>query len=269
VALHGLRMFLFLSKLLPLLIYPLGFACLLLILAIATFWKRPRVAASSVGLALLVLWLSSNALAANWLVHSLEQQVVPNPALPTAAAIVVLGGGTKPALSPRRWVDLSEEGDRVLYGAQLYQAGKAPYLILSGGRIGWAGGETSEAADMAAVVESFGITAAAILQEPHSRNTYENAVNVKQLLATQAISGPVLLVTSAMHMPRALAIFTHLEISTIGAPTDFQVTDLDLKPASPQAFFLSLLPDSGHLQRFTRAQKEYLGLLVYRLRGWL
>jgi len=262
-------MFLFLSKLLPLLIYPLGLACLLLVIAIAAFWKRPRLAAGSVSLALLVLWLGSNALVAGWLVRSLEQQVVPTAELPEAAAIVVLGGGTKPALAPRPWVDLSEEGDRVLYGAQLYRSGKAPRVLLSGGRIGWSGNSTPESADMAIIMQAMGVPKTAILQESKSRNTYENAVNIKQLLAAQHIQGPVLLVTSALHMPRSLRIFQHLGIPVIPAPTDFQVTDLDVQPASIQSFLLALLPDAGSLEQVTRALKEYLGLFVYRLRGWL
>lgn len=262
-------MFLFLSKLLPLLIYPLGLACLLLVIAIAAFWKRPRLAAVSVSLALLILWLGSNGLVANWLVRSLERQVVPTAELPEAAAIVVLGGGTKPALAPRPWVDLSEEGDRVLYGAQLYRAGKAPRVLLSGGRIGWSGDRPPESADMATVMEAMGVPLSAILQESKSRNTYENAVNVKRLLAAQQIQGPVLLVTSALHMPRSLRIFQGLGIPVIPAPTDFQVTELEVRPPSLQAFLLSLLPDAGNLQQVSRALKEYLGLFVYGLRGWL
>lgn len=262
-------MFLFLSKLLPLLVYPLGLAWVLLMVAILAFWKRPRLAATSVGLAFLVLGLGSNPLLAGWLVRSLERQFMPPPALPQAAAIVVLGGATKPALPPRPWVDLSEAGDRILYGAQLYQAGHAPQIILSGGRIGWSGAETSEAAEMATVIRSMGVPDAALIQEPRSRNTYENAVNVKTILASQNLQGPVLLVTSAMHMPRSLRIFKHLGIAAVPAPTDFQVTDLDLQPEGPQAFLLALLPDSGSLQLLTSALKEYLGLIVYWLRGWL
>jgi uncharacterized SAM-binding protein YcdF (DUF218 family) len=69
---------------------------------------------------------------------------------------VVLGGATKPAFAPRPTVDLSEEGDRVLYGAQLYREGKAPLVIASGGRISWRGGGPSESADMAEILKTLG-----------------------------------------------------------------------------------------------------------------
>jgi uncharacterized SAM-binding protein YcdF (DUF218 family) len=115
-----------------------------------------------------------------------------------------------------------------------------------------------------------GVPASAIIQESDSFNTYENAVNVRKILETRGIRR-VLLVTSAMHMPRSLLIFKHQGIAAIPAPTDFLITDNDLQElqSSPQAILLNLLPDAERLHKFTRALKEYVGLLVYRLRGWL
>ncbi len=262
-------MFLFLSKLLPLFIYPLGLTCLLLVVALVCFWKRPKTAATAIFLALLVLILGGNNQVANSLVRPLELQFVPKSELPQAAAIVVLGGATKPALAPRPGVDLGEEGDRVLYAAKLYQEGKAPWVILSGGRIRWRGNGPSESMDMAELVQGMGVPKQAILQDHRSLNTYENAVNVRQILEAQGIDKPVLLVTSALHMPRSLLIFQRQGMQAIAAPTDFLVTDRDLQTSSLQDFLLDLLPDAEALQRSTRALKEYIGLAVYRLRGWL
>lgn len=112
-------MFLFLSKLLPLFLYPLGLACLLMAVALSVLWKHPRVAAVAISSALLVLLLTGNHWTSNWLLRSLEWQNIPITQLPKAESIVVLGGGTEPALAPRPWINLSEEGDRVLYGAKL------------------------------------------------------------------------------------------------------------------------------------------------------
>lgn len=262
-------MFLFLSKLLPLFLYPLGLSCLLMVVALFSFWKRPRLAATAISLSLLVLWLGSSPLIANGLVQSLEFQNIPAGELPQVEAIVVLGGATKPALPPRPGVDLSEAGDRVLYAAQLYREGKAPQIILSGGRIRWLGTGTPEPVDMATVIQTLGVPATAILQDSRSRNTYENALNVKQILDRQEIQAPVLLVTSALHMPRSLLIFKHLGISAIAAPTDFRVTYADQQPASLLALLIDLLPEANGLQQTSSALKEYIGLAVYRLRGWL
>lgn len=264
-------MFLFLSKLLPLFLYPLGLACLLLLLALGLMlWRRSRLAMIPVGLALIILMVSSNGWVSIVLLKSLEFQHLPSGELPKADAIVVLGGATKPAFAPRPWVEVSEEGDRVLYGAKLYREGKAPRVILSGGRVGWFGESDSESKDMATLMEPMGVPPSAVLQDPTSLNTRENAVNVKKIMDENGIRR-ILLVTSAMHMPRSLRIFQKLGIDAIPAPTDFLVGDRDLEAlqASPQSLMLSLLPESEQLRNITRALKEYVGMVIYWLRGWI
>lgn len=264
-------MFLFLSKLLPLLVYPLGLASLLLILTLWWIWRRRRrLALGSAIAALLILLISSNAWVATRLVQSLEWQNLPPDSLPTAEAIVVLGGSTRPADYPRPWVDIMESGDRVLHGAQLYKAGKAPKLILSGGRIAWKGGGPPESDDMAQIAVAMGVPKSDILEDPTSLNTYQNAVNVKGIVQRENID-TILLVTSAMHMPRALAIFRKQGMNAIAAPTDFLVSERAVAEitGSRQAILLSLLPNASNLDTVSRAIKEYIGLIVYRLRGWL
>jgi uncharacterized SAM-binding protein YcdF (DUF218 family) len=264
-------MFLFLSKLLPLFLYPLGLACLLLLLALGLMvWRRSRLAMIPVGLALIILLVSSNGWVSISLLKSLEFQHLPSGELPKADAIVVLGGATKPAFAPRPWVEVSEEGDRVLYGAKLYREGKAPRVILSGGRINWLGQSNPESADMAILMEPMGVPQAAILQDPTSLNTRENAVNVKKIMDENGIRR-ILLVTSAMHMPRSLRIFQKLGIDAIPAPTDFLVSDRELEAlrTSPQSVMLSFLPEAEQLRNSTRAIKEYVGMMIYWLRGWI
>lgn len=264
-------MFLFLSKLLPVFIYPLGLSCLLMLVALVTLWKRPKWASAAIASALGILLLSSNGWVANGIAQSLEWQHLPSGELPNAAAIVVLGGGIKPAIYPRPWVDVSEAGDRVLYGAQLYNQGKAPVVILSGGRIDWKGGGPPEAEDMAEIVAAMGVPPSAILLEPYSLNTYQNAVEVRKLLEARNIEKRVLLVTSATHMPRSLRIFQRQGIDAIPAPTDFLVSqqELDELSESWQSFTLNILPDASRLQQTTQSLKEYIGTIIYRLRGWL
>jgi uncharacterized SAM-binding protein YcdF (DUF218 family) len=262
--------FLFLSKLLPLFLYPLGLTCLLLMLALVLLWRRPRLAAISISLSLILLLAGSNGWVSNWLVSSLEFQNLPATEVPRAEAIVVLGGATKPQSPPRPWVEVNEAGDRVLYGAKLYRDNQAPLMILSGGRIDWRGGGPPESADMAELVRSMGVPESAILQEPKSRNTRENAVNVQQLMEARGIRR-ILLVTSAMHMPRSLMIFKKLGIDAIAAPTDFLTAQQDLQEpgSSLEAVILNVLPDADRLHRTTLALKEYLGIGIYWLRRWV
>jgi hypothetical protein len=57
----------------------------------------------------------------------------------------------------------------------------------------------------------------------------------------------------------------------IAAPTDFIVSEYDTEysAAGTEAFLLNLIPDAAHLQQFTLAMKEYIGRVVYRLKGWI
>ncbi len=98
----------------------------------------------------------SNAGISDGLARSLEFQNLPT-SLPNANAIVVLSGSTEPGLYPRPWIEVKEEGDRVLYAAKLYRYGKAPRLILSGGRIDWRRSGSSESENMTTLLEPMGV----------------------------------------------------------------------------------------------------------------
>jgi uncharacterized SAM-binding protein YcdF (DUF218 family) len=262
-------MFFFLSKLLPLFLYPLGLASLVLVGALITVWKRPQLSAFLIAVALALILVPGNGWIAGRMVQSLEWQNLPPQELPTADAIVVLGGATRPQKYPRPWVDLMEEGDRIIHGVRLFQQKKAPLLILSGGRVDWKQNRASESADMAEIAQAMGVPSSAILQDPTSLNTYENAVNVKKILQQRGIN-QVLLVTSALHMPRSIAIFKKQGINAIPAPTDFLISSEELQPIDTlQVKVLNLFPDAMALHRFARCMKEYIGLEVYRWRGWV
>ena len=123
---------------------------------------------------------------------------------------------------------------------------------------------------MAELAEALGVPPSAMLIEPDSLNTFENAAYTQVLLANLGIER-ILLVTSAMHMPRSLAIFKKQGFEAIPAPTDFYVAQ---DPADPslttwQGRTLGLVPQTDNLHYLTRALKEYIGIAIYRLKGWL
>jgi uncharacterized SAM-binding protein YcdF (DUF218 family) len=159
-------------------------------------------------------------------------------------------------------VDLSDAADRVLHASRLYRAGKAPVVLISGGGIPWLGSEIPEAGSIQTLLEEWGVPGASIIAEAASRNTYENAVLSKQVLAQHGLQR-VLLVTSALHMPRALATFKSAGIDAVPAATDFIVTYKDRRTA------IDFLPDAVALSRTTYAIKEYVGYAYYWWKGWI
>ncbi len=254
---------LYLDKLLAQLAYPLGLALTLSLLALGLFAGGRRRGGGILLLAAVGwLWLWSLPIVADTVRHALEGQFpnAPIATLPTADVIVVLGGGITAGPPDGLYPDLGAAADRVWHAARLYHAGKAPRLLLSGGRMAWRGERLSEAAATRRFLLDLGVPTAALLFEDRSRSTRENARYSAELIQTHGFAR-VLLVTSALHMPRALATFRAAGIDAVPAPTDFEVL-----PEPPH--LLRWLPDAQALADSTRALKEYLGLWVYRWRGW-
>jgi len=265
-----LFMFVILSKFIPIFFYPLGFACILLILAVF-FHGKKGLSIALILASIAILWISSTAWAAGQLARSLEWQYFPPAEVPHAEAIVVLGGGTDAKVYPRPGVEVNGAGDRVLFAARLFKDGMADHVLLSGGEITWLSSTSSTpAGEMAAILEELGIPRDKLWLEDQSQNTHENAIFSKKILDEKGI-GRILLVTSAMHMPRAVGLFAKLGVEVIPIPVDYSVTLADSTPEQQDWLgkILGLLPSSGNLSTSTNAIKEYIGLLIYRLRGWL
>lgn len=274
-------MFIYLSKILPPLFYPLGLVCLMLLAALLSK-NKPRLQRLLVAGALFLLWFSSTRLPSTLLVRWLETRHPTPPALtssgleegleqPVADAIVILGGGTSPAQSPRPIPELGSSGDRVIYAAYLYKHGAAPHILVSSGRIEWLDTQKSPTQDMLFLLEMLGVPEEAVWFEDQSRNTYENAIFSQKILAGRNIKR-VILVTSAWHMPRSVRLFEKAGLEVIPAPTDFNITDADIEQLSSRNLATQLvnwLPNASNLELAGTALKEYLGILVYRLRGWL
>jgi uncharacterized SAM-binding protein YcdF (DUF218 family) len=264
-------MFVYLSKLLPLLVYPLGLACIFLFFTLA-IRRKPRLGMGLVAAALALLWLGGSNWVATSLSKSLEWRYLPPDQMPRADVIVLLGGGTNSPQYPRQMVELNAAIDRVFYAAWLYHQGAAPRLLLSGGNIDWRGQrESTPAEDMAAVLAMLNVPQDAIWLEGESRNTYENAIYTTQRLEAEGIED-VILVTSALHMPRSIALFKKLGRQVIPAPTDYTVTQWDwerLWEPNIASQLFNFLPSAANLSKTTNALKEYLGMLIYSLRGWI
>jgi uncharacterized SAM-binding protein YcdF (DUF218 family) len=248
------------------LLYPTSIA--LFFFLAAAIVRRRWLRRTFYALALAVLFVCGNG----WVVHSMIRRLEwaympPNP-LPSADAIVVLSGGIHAASPPRPTVEVSEAGDRVLYGAELFRRGKAPEIICTGD-VGPASiGRRPEAEDMAELLVMIGIPKPSIVLETEAQNTHEHAVNLCPMFEARRIKR-VLLVTTAMHMPRSMGVFLRScpQVEYIPAPADFRVTDVAPAPLYRQP--VNLLPTPQSLADFTSASHEYLGLLYYRLRGWI
>lgn len=255
-------MILFLSKLIPVFLYPLGLAILLAIVGLILMRFR-RLSRTALLLAIVLLWLPSMPVAANLLALRWEAAYPPIAAkdLPPADAIVLLGGIVGQPLPPRVAPDLSGSVDRLFEAADLFRAGKAAHIVVSAGNLPWSPAEAPEAHWIEAFLIQLGVPADAIVLESKSRNTRENATFTAPILRSRGWH-TVLLVTSADHMRRAMATFRRAGITAVAAPTDVQGT------VPTDVTVLDFLPSADALTETSSIIKEMIGLAYYRLRGW-
>jgi len=140
-------------------------------------------------------------------------------------AIVVLGGGIRPAMPPELPdPDLPASSDRMWQAARLYRRGLAPKIIVSGGDIlgqyGGAPTASTEAGAMTQFLTDLGVPGSAIVSEAEALNTRDNIKRVHAMVQDK----PVALVTSAYHMPRAMRLAARYGLNAMAFPTDWETT---------------------------------------------
>ncbi len=236
----------------------LNFLVILLAVLLLRRWVGLRN--TVIGVSLLSLAIVCMPITSHYLARSVER----HPALDLTSleladyeAIVVIGGSRHRAAPEYEGLDIPNGRtlERLRYAAYLQRRTGLPILV-AGGSV-WED-ESPESVFMQRVLERQ-FLATVRWQENASRTTWENAVLSKQLLAEENING-VLLVTHALHMPRALYSFRKAGFKVRPAPTIFtahQKISIDV---------LDFVPRASALYRSVAALHELLGLAWYRFR---
>jgi len=262
-----------LSKLLPLLVYPLGLGLLLQVAGRlgSQRWRRLSQGLGWGGIGL--IWLFALPITSRQLIWGLEEPaaaLTPSP-LPRADAVVVLGGGLRPALPPRQAVEVAEAGDRLLTGLRLLRQNQAPLLVTSGAQVSFTASDPAqpEALSARSLALELGAQPSRIVVNSASRTTAEEAEQIGAL-GRQRGWTRILLVTSGLHMPRSLASFqARSGLEVIPVSCDFQLPGRAYWGQPTAASLVQdLVPDAGALALSSLAIKEHLGLMLYRLKGW-
>jgi len=255
---------LLLTKLLPLMLYPLSQAIGLIVLALGLGWiGYRRIAMMCLVVAVAGLWVVSTPSFSDWALSTLENQHPPLPVarLPAADVAIVLGGAIDQKAPPRVAIDLHATADRVLHASRIYRAGKVDSIFVTGGNLPWAPKTKSEAQHIRDLLIEWGVPDRSIELAGQSRNTYENALEAQALQQRRPFA-TALLITSASHMPRSMAVFQRAGLPVTAAATDYEV--VAARPWTP----LRWLPDANALAQTTKAVKEWIGLWAYRMRGY-
>lgn len=174
--------------------------------------------------------------------------------------ILLLGGAVETRIDPVHGLpQLNDHADRIVEFVRLARLYPDARLLVSGGTAEVTGAGPSEAALMAPLLETLGLEDRAVLYEKASRNTYENAILSKRLVKSQS-GARWILVTSAFHMPRSVAVFESADWSVVAAPADYKTNGrFEIIPRR-----LDVL---RAMEESTVAIKEIIGLAAYRMSG--
>ncbi|MDR3012206.1 MAG: YdcF family protein [Chitinispirillales bacterium] len=260
-------MFLIFSKLSSILVDPVGLTLLVFAIGLLLFVlrRKKKIAVTFLMCGFSLLLIFSSPLVSHFLMRGLEKQYLPSPRYRPASAVVLLGGTTTGKIPPRIHIETAREGNRIFNAARVFRQSGSPYLVLTGGIVDIISEDTTpEAHTMFELLnEMFGISADVVIIEDKSRNTRENAVYTKAKMEEAGLGLDIILVTSAYHMPRSVGIFKKAGFTVTPAPSGYFKNDfISAKP-------LTWLPSSAALFDTSIALREYVGIIVYKIMGWI
>lgn len=249
-----------LKKWLGQLLMPLPFSLSLLVLALLLLWftRYQKTGKLLATLSLLIIALMGMRPVSYELARSLEQTYPPFEVSlhPDIEAIVVLGNGhvSDPAVPMISWQNNISLA-RTLEGVRLALAYPQAELIFSGAV---AGDPLSNAEVNARMAASLGIPRARMTLFENNKDTHDEAVSISRHLKGKRVA----LVSSATHLPRAMALYRGQGLDAVPAPTDYTAK----QSQQPQPLY-TYLPKGRYLMYSEAAIHEWIGIGWARLRG--
>ena len=266
-------MFFYLSKIIAIILNPIHlFVLLLLIFSLLSFVAKPnlpkkkkllfsitRLRAITLFLTVFVGFNLVVPILPYYAVRTLEHRF-PQPATQdlNPEVIIVLGGwqGAGASFKSPDAPPISSAGDRLIAGLILAKKFPQSKLYFPGGlkmdQIGASEDETSRA-----VIKGLDLPASQVIIEGESRNTAENASYVRAMM-DDSRHGKVVLITSALHMPRAISSFQKEGLNPLAYPVDYKT--------HAQEMPWTLVYKQGHVL-MRKALHEWVGLVAYYITG--
>jgi uncharacterized SAM-binding protein YcdF (DUF218 family) len=248
-----------LTKIIQALLLPPASMLILIIAGIVVIRRHRTAGRALVAAGIALLYILSLEPVSDRLIRPLEAAYPPlNSKGIKADAVVVLGDGVRDL----SWIPAGPEPSpaslqRLVEGIRIAGSLRIP-LVVSGGSGALAPTEAREADAMAALAVKLGFPRGNLVIEDRSRNTWENAEQVKGLVSGRTI----ILVTSAYHLKRAAGMFRKQGFTVIPAPAAYESGS---RPLS----ITVLLPRAGALDISSTALAEYLSIIWYWSSGKL
>jgi uncharacterized SAM-binding protein YcdF (DUF218 family) len=255
-------MFFILSQLLSFLITPFTWIVALILLAL--FLKNKKWSRRCMVYAVAVTLFFSNSFISDEFVRLWEYPITPDSAmLPSYDVGVVLGGGMITIDAQSKRMTFRNNLDRVMQAVELYKEGRIKRMLFSSGSGSLVYRDMLESTLLRKYLVSIGIPDSVILVDSTSDNTRENAINSALILKKEFPKGKILLITSAIHMRRAMACFNKEGIKVTPYSTDKRTG------ARFWDFNHDFVPNIGALGAWESLIHEIIGYLVYAVGGYL
>lgn len=250
-------MFYTLSKALLFLIQP---TIWLLVLVVLGFRTRSRIKRKRyVWSAVFLFMIMGNSFLYEQVIEGMEW----SPQKKAHHEVGILLGGYGEYNSQHEGLEFFRTADRLTETAALYHEGLLEKILISSGVHEEGHPEWNESKISKDYLMRIGIPDKDILVEDRSWNTYQNALESKRLLDSLGFSSTPMLITSAFHMKRAMACFKKQGLECVPYPVDY------IYDEEPGSFFSYLVPSLGIMMAWQIPIKEWVGMQVYRLKGYL
>ena len=249
-----------LKKIVAPLFFPLSLCLEILLAGIFLLWftRRQKAGKIIVSMGVVVLIALSYGVASETLLRPLEYKYPPmtdiSAVLDVEWVVVLSGGSSSDAHLPITGRLSHASLVRLVEGIRIHRKLLKSKLILSGGG---AFNTIAEAKSMADVAVALGMNDEEIVLESESKDTKDQARLIQKIVGNNRF----VLVTSASHMPRSMALFEKRGMRPIPAPIGHKVKER--QKITPAIFF----PSAGRIEKVERAFYEYLGLVWAKLRG--
>jgi len=248
-----------LGKLFLLLLKPLTWIIILFLISILS--KKPKRKKQFLVTAFLLLVFFSNPFFFRILAKGFEKKPVVLSSNEKYQAGIVLGGFVSYNVKTDE-AYFNPASDRFIETALLYKKGYIGKIIVAAGNGYVVKHDFQEASFVKDRLVELGIPPGDIFTDGLSRNTYENAINSKKICDSLRLSGPFLLISSAMHLPRAENLFVKQKMNIRSYPSDFMTKNI-----ANNFWEDYLLPSSLTLNNWEIFIKELSGLVIYKIIG--
>jgi uncharacterized SAM-binding protein YcdF (DUF218 family) len=257
-------MFFALSKIIDFILLPISWIFILMLVALIS--KNKSFQKKVLWANLILILLLSNEVFVNYFQSAYESQEIHLKPTEKYTWGVILGGGMiRGGRQDEEGIHVGETADRMIQPILLYKQGHIKKILITGGNTSIGKmriDHTEESKKTKILMVAMGVKESDIFLETQARNTHENATYTAQKLANFSPKDSILLITSAMHMPRSSACYEKVGFRVKAFPVDFKKKDTD------QGILTYVFPTARNFNTISDLIREMAGFVIYKLVGY-